>query len=49
MRWSLGYRVAVVHDGVGVLKMAEVSSLGKWENVEEKEATQETELAEVEI
>lgn len=29
--------------------MAEVSSLGKWENVEEKEATQETELAEVEI
>lgn len=35
--------------GWGVLKMAEVSSLGKWENVEEKEATQETELAEVEI
>ena len=43
MRWSLGYRGAVVHQG------AEVSSMGTWENVEEKEPAQETEPAEVEI
>lgn len=46
MRWALGYKVAGYMRERETLKMAEASSLGKWESVEEEEAAQEKEMAE---
>ena len=46
MRWVLGYKIAGYMRERETLKMAEVSSLGTWESVEEEEAAQEKELAE---
>ena len=46
MRWALCYRVDCYVRESAMLKMAEASSLGKWENMEEKDGAQEKELAE---
>ena len=46
MRWALGYRVDWYLRESSMLKMAEASSLGKWESMEEKDEAQEKEQAE---
>lgn len=45
-RWALGYRVDWYVRERATFKMAEASSLGKWESMEEKDEAQEKELAE---